>query len=88
VATSGTARHDEPKPILVRLFEAVAAIMELDMGQTGLELYFADGKLRRWTERHLNQPHARLHRFDGRAAFLAKFVRDSSSRRDSAADSR
>jgi hypothetical protein len=61
---------DAPKPQLARLFEAIAAVMDLDEGQTGLELYFEDGRLRRWTERHLNQPFGRLQRFDDRASRL------------------
>jgi hypothetical protein len=56
-----------PKPMLVLLFERIAAIMELDDGQTGLELYFENGRLRRWTARDLNNGHDRLRRFDDRA---------------------
>jgi hypothetical protein len=51
VATSGAAHEREAAPLLVRLFGTIAAVMDLDEGQTGLELYFEDGRLRRWTER-------------------------------------
>jgi hypothetical protein len=40
--------------------------MELDEGQTGLELYFEHGRLRRWTARDLNKSHDALRRFDDR----------------------
>jgi hypothetical protein len=46
VATEGAT---EPKPTLVQLFEAVAAIMELDGGLTRVELEFDGGHLRRWS---------------------------------------
>ena len=39
---------DEPQPLLRRLLEDVAAVMELDEGETRLELCFADGHLTRW----------------------------------------
>jgi hypothetical protein len=37
------ADSELPKPMLVQLFERIAEIMELDEGQTGLELYFENG---------------------------------------------
>jgi hypothetical protein len=42
---AGMERADSelPKPMLVQLFERIAEIMELDEGQTGLELYFENG---------------------------------------------
>jgi hypothetical protein len=61
------ADSELPKPMLVQLFERIAEIMELDEGQTGLELYFENGRLRRWTARDLNKSHDSLRRFDDRA---------------------
>jgi hypothetical protein len=40
---------EPPKPMLVLLFERIAAIMELDEGLTRLELEFDGGSLRRWS---------------------------------------
>jgi hypothetical protein len=44
-----TQEATQPKPMLVRLFEAVAAVTDLDEGLTRLELEFDGGHLRRWT---------------------------------------
>ncbi len=40
---------NQPKPALARLFEAIAAVMDLDeKGLIVLELEFDDGRLRSW----------------------------------------
>jgi hypothetical protein len=42
-------RRDRPKPHLARIFEAVAAVMELDRyGRQRLELIFQEGRLIQW----------------------------------------
>jgi hypothetical protein len=49
IAVASVYRMDEPKPHLARIFEAVAAVMELDRhGRQRLELIFADGRLVQW----------------------------------------
>lgn len=63
-----------PKPALVRFFEQVAAIMELDEGLTRLELEFDDGHLRRWYSHDEKNGHEALRRFDDRAAWLVPLV--------------
>jgi hypothetical protein len=42
---------EAPKPHLSRMFEAIAAIMDLDEGLTHLEIEFEEGHLRRWSTR-------------------------------------
>jgi hypothetical protein len=59
-----------PKPQLARLFEAAAAIMDLDEGQIMLELHFEKGRLRRWSLHDYNKGYKGLRRFDGRAPQL------------------
>ena len=66
---------ETPQPILRRVFEAAAAVMELDHGQTRLELEFDDGHLRRWWTHGERRGALELHRYDGRAAWIARAVR-------------
>ena len=68
-ATLAVMTADEPQPILRRLLEDVAAVMELDEGETRLELCFADGHLTRWYAHRRGNVKA-LHVFDDRAAHL------------------
>jgi hypothetical protein len=65
---------EEPKPLLVLLFEAAAAIMDLDEGQHTLELHFDHGHLRRWTALNKNNGHEALRRFDPRMAGIADLL--------------
>jgi hypothetical protein len=69
------ASEEEPKPLLVRLFDAVAAIMDLEEGQCSLELHFEHGHLRRWTARKSNNGHEALRQFDARAPVLSELLR-------------
>lgn len=63
------------KPQLVRLFEAIAAVMELDRGLHRLELLFDDGHLRPWTTHHERNGHAELRRFDDVVELLVSRLR-------------
>ncbi len=66
---------DLPKPALVRFFEAVAQVMELDeRGLVVLELEFDDGHLRCWNVYDRRNGHEPLRQFDGRAAWLVPLV--------------
>ena len=58
------ASGEEPKPLLVQLFEAAAAAMDLNEGQHTLELHFEHGHLRRWTALNKNNGHEALRRLD------------------------
>jgi hypothetical protein len=60
-------RAELPKPVLVELFERIAAILDIDQGQTSLQLYFDHGRLRRWSALDTNNGHERLREFDDRA---------------------
>jgi len=64
-------RPELPKPHLARIFEAVAAVMDLDEGQHRLELVFADGHLQTWFVHDERNGHEALRRFDARAEPLA-----------------
>jgi hypothetical protein len=83
VATEGATRAREtdesPKPVLVRLFEAIAAVMDLDAGNTRLELEFEGGHLRRWTSHDERNGHEALHRFDTRTPALVGLLIKSRS---------
>ncbi len=70
----GVSDDDLPKPALVRFFEAVASVMELDHGLTTLELEFDDGHLRCWNVHDRRNGHEPLRQFDGRAAWLVPLV--------------
>jgi len=61
---------DQPKPLLAELLEAIAEIMELDVGQTRLELEFKDGHLRRWHSHDVGHGRESLRPFEDRARWL------------------
>jgi hypothetical protein len=70
-------RRDQPKPHLARIFEAIAAVMELDgPGQHVLELRFEEGRLVKW---YAHGAHATktLADYDERAAWLVERRSDS-----------
>jgi hypothetical protein len=83
VATEGATRARETdeqlKPVLVRLFEAIAVVMDLDAGNTRLELEFEGGHLRRGTSHDERNGHEALRRFDARAPALVELVIESRS---------
>jgi hypothetical protein len=63
---------DQPKPVLRRLFEAVACILQIDgAGEHTLELRFADGYLVSW---HVHGSHTAktLGDFDAAAGWLTR----------------
>ena len=60
----------QPKPHIVRLLEAVAALMDIDEGHERLELEFEDGYLCRWTRADLRNDASELSRYDELAAGL------------------
>jgi hypothetical protein len=65
----GTSEHQ--KPALVRLLEAVAAILDLDgPGIAHLTLEFHDGHLRRWGTSDPGNGATELARYDQRAEAL------------------
>lgn len=65
------ADANAPKPHLARLFEAIAAIMELDdEGETRLELIFGGGHLRRYFIHRERRGACALGEYDERAAHL------------------
>ena len=63
------------KPQLVRLFEAIAAVMELNRGLNRLELFLDDGHLRQWTTHYERNGHAELGRFDDVVELLISRLR-------------
>jgi hypothetical protein len=60
----------DAEPALRRLFEAIAAVMDLDEGSTRLELLFSEGRLTKWYAHNEARRPAELGRYDGRAAWL------------------
>lgn len=65
----------QQKPHLVRLLEAVAAVMGLDEGHEELVLEFDDGHLRRWSRGDMRNGAQELGRFDDEAASLVSRLR-------------
>ena len=67
-------RRDRPKPHLARIFEAVAAVMELDRhGRQRLELIFEDGRLVQWRAlTWVSRTPGDLARYDEAAAWLVE----------------
>ena len=66
---------DEHEPILRRLLEAIAAVMELDEGKRVLEVEFVGGRLTKYHTHGKHFPAHTLAQFDGRAAWIAGTVR-------------
>jgi hypothetical protein len=65
--------RDQPKPHLARIFEAVAAVMELDRyGRQRLELIFQDGRLIQWRAYLECRTPKDLARYDDAAAWLVE----------------
>lgn len=60
----------ESKPQLVQLFEAAAAVLDLDHGQHRLELVFDDGHLRQWFAHAEKRSPREFARLDGRSGWL------------------
>jgi hypothetical protein len=61
---------ESPKPALVQVFEAIAGVLDINHGQTRLELEFDDGHLRRWWAHDERNGALQLHEFDAQAAWL------------------
>jgi hypothetical protein len=76
------ASGEEPKPLLVQLFEAAAAAMDLNEGQHTLELHFEHGHLHRWTALNKNNGHEALRCFDANVTTRADLLRNPCRRKE------